>query len=51
VLADYQAAAADAIWSGDPDAMERALAANPLVVSLTQARALLKARAAAVRSV
>lgn len=49
MLADYQAAAADAIWSADPDAIARALAANPLVVSLTQARALLRARAAAER--
>jgi len=47
MLADYQAAAADAIWAGDPAAMERALAANPLVVSLTLARDLLRARAAA----
>jgi 6-phospho-beta-glucosidase len=47
MLADYQAAAADAIWDGDPAAMERALAANPLVVSLSLARDLLRARAAA----
>ena len=47
MLADYQAAAAEAIWEGDPAAMERALAANPLVVSLTRARALLRARAEA----
>jgi len=47
MLADYQAAAADAIWTGDPGAMERALAANPLVVSLSLARDLLRARAAA----
>ncbi len=47
MLADYQAAAADAIWADDPDAVERALAANPLVVSLTLARDLLRARAAA----
>ena len=50
MLADYQVAAADAIWSGDRDALERALAANPLVVSLTQARALLRAREEAARS-
>jgi 6-phospho-beta-glucosidase len=47
MLADYQAAAADAIWADDPAAMERALAANPLVVSLTLARDLLRARTAA----
>ena len=47
MLADYQAAAAEAIWAGDPRAMERALAANPLVVSLSLARDLLRARAAA----
>jgi 6-phospho-beta-glucosidase len=47
MLADYQAAAAEAIWSGDLDAMVRALAANPLVVSLDLARDLLKARGAA----
>ena len=47
MLADYQAAAADAIWEGDPDAIARALAANPLVVSLSLARDLLRARAAA----
>ena len=50
MLADYQAAAAEAIWAGDPEALERALAANPLVVSLTQARALLRARAEAARA-
>ena len=49
MLADYQVAAADAIWSGEPEAIERALAANPLVVSLSQAQALLRARAAAAR--
>lgn len=47
MLADYQAAAAEAIWVGDPDAIERALAANPLVVSLALARDLLRTRAAA----
>jgi 6-phospho-beta-glucosidase len=47
MLADYQAAAADAIWANDRGAMERALAANPLVVSLALARDLLRARAAA----
>ena len=47
MLADYQAAAADAIWEADHHAMERALAANPLVLSLALARALLRARAAA----
>jgi 6-phospho-beta-glucosidase len=47
MLADYQAAAADAIWADDPGAIARALAANPLVVSLSLARDLLRARATA----
>ena len=47
MLADYQAAAAEAIWAEDPGAIERALASNPLVLSLPLARDLLRARAAA----
>lgn len=47
MLADYQVAAADAIWSGDRDAWPRALASNPLVGSLDLADALLRDRAAA----
>lgn len=43
MLAEYQWLAADAIWQGDRGALERALAANPLVVSLTLARQLLNA--------
>lgn len=50
MLADYQAVAAEAIWSGDPDATARALAANPLVVSLSLARTLLSAREEAART-
>ena len=49
MLADYQAAAAEAIWEADHDAQERALAANPLVVSLSLARTLLRTRAQAAR--
>jgi 6-phospho-beta-glucosidase len=45
-LADYQAAAAEAIWAEDPDAVRRALAANPLVGSVSLAEALLRDRAA-----
>lgn len=41
MLAEYQWLAAEAIWHGDRPAMERALAANPLVVSLALARKLL----------
>ena len=41
MLAEYQWLAADAIWNGDRRALERALASNPLVVSLSQARRLL----------
>lgn len=41
MLAEYQWLAADAIWNGDRPALERALAANPLVVSLSLARRLL----------
>jgi len=44
MLADDQAASADAIWADDPDAMALALAANPLVLSFSLARALLRAR-------
>lgn len=47
MLAEYQAAAADAIWSEDLDALPRALATNPLVVSLTLADDLLAARRSA----
>lgn len=43
-LADYQAAAADAIRSSDPIAEARALASNPLVRSLSLADRLLAAR-------
>jgi 6-phospho-beta-glucosidase len=46
-LADYQAAAAEAIWHEDPDAMRRALASNPLVGSVSLSTALLRDRAAA----
>ncbi|MDZ7707859.1 MAG: hypothetical protein U5J97_08195 [Trueperaceae bacterium] len=45
MLADYQAAAADAIWEGDRAAVTRALASNPLVGSVRKADALLNARA------
>lgn len=44
MLADYQAASADAIWADDRDAITQALAANPLVLSLSLARELLRAR-------
>lgn len=47
MLADYQAAAADAIWFEDEGAMSRALAANPLVMEPGLADALLRARARA----
>ncbi|MDR9391520.1 MAG: hypothetical protein RI554_05775 [Trueperaceae bacterium] len=47
MLADYQVAAADAIWADDRAAWPRALAANPLVGSLDLADALLRDRAAA----
>jgi len=47
MLADYQVAAADAIWADDTDAWPRALASNPLVGSLDLADALLRDRAAA----
>jgi len=43
-LAEYQVAAADAIWFGDRDALPRALAANPLVGSLDTAERLLEQR-------
>jgi len=43
-LADYQIAAAEAIWSSDPVAEVRALASNPLVRSLPLADRLLAAR-------
>ncbi|MFN8377479.1 MAG: glycoside hydrolase [Anaerolineae bacterium] len=43
MLAEYQWLAADAIWNGDRGALDRALAANPLVVSLQMARRLLDA--------
>ncbi len=43
MLAEYQWLAADAIWNGDRTALERALASNPLVVSLTLSRQLLEA--------
>lgn len=47
MLADYQAAAADAIWFGDRDGVVQALAANPLVLSLPLARDMLRARSEA----
>ena len=40
-LAEYQWLAADAIWRDDRKAMKQALAANPLVLSLSLAEALL----------
>jgi len=43
MLAEYQWVAAEAIWHGDRRALERALATNPLVLSLTLARQLLDA--------
>lgn len=49
MLADYQAAAADAIWSGDPMGVTNALASNPLVGSIPRAKALLDARSEAER--
>lgn len=42
-LAEYQWMAADAIWRNDRRAMKQALAANPLVLSLSMAEALLEA--------
>jgi 6-phospho-beta-glucosidase len=42
MLADYQWLAAHAIWEGDRRAIEHALAANPLVLSLSTARNLLE---------
>ncbi|MCB0045805.1 MAG: hypothetical protein KDD92_10265 [Caldilineaceae bacterium] len=44
MLAEYQWAAARSIWEEDRPGMALALAANPLVLSLTTARALLEAR-------
>ena len=41
MLAEYQWLAADAIWNGDRGDLDRALSANPLVLSLTLARQLL----------
>lgn len=41
MLAEYQWAAAEAIWQGDRPALDRALATNPLVLSLPLARRLL----------
>ena len=41
MLGEYQWLAADAIWNGDRAALVRALAANPLVLSLTLAQRLL----------
>lgn len=43
MLAEYQWLAAEAIWHDDPPAMTRALAANPLVLSLPLAQQLLDA--------
>ncbi|MEZ4555510.1 MAG: hypothetical protein R2854_03500 [Caldilineaceae bacterium] len=43
MLAEYQWLAAEAIWQGDRRALDRALAANPLVLSLPLARRLLDA--------
>lgn len=43
MLAEYQWLAADAIWKGDWKAIEHALAANPLVLSLPVAQKLLGA--------
>lgn len=42
-LAEYQWLAADAIWREDRKAMKHALAANPLVLSLSLAEALMEA--------
>jgi 6-phospho-beta-glucosidase len=42
MLAQYQWLAADAIWNGDRQRMEHALASNPLVLSLPLARKLLE---------
>jgi len=41
MLAEYQWLAADAIWHGDRDRLKRALASNPLVLSLSLAGSLL----------
>ncbi|HYO89138.1 MAG TPA: hypothetical protein VER79_10840 [Candidatus Limnocylindrales bacterium] len=41
MLAEYQWLAADAIWNGDRKALNRALAANPLVISLQVAERML----------
>ena len=41
MLAEYQWLAAQSIWSGDRQALEHALASNPLVLSLSLARQLL----------
>ena len=41
MLAEYQWLAADAIWNGDRTALKRALASNPLVLSLSLAEKLL----------
>jgi len=41
MLAEYQWLAADAIWNGDRKAVEHALAANPLVLSLSLAKNML----------
>lgn len=43
MLAEYQWLAADAIWNGDRSAWTRALASNPLVLSLPLAQRLLDA--------
>jgi 6-phospho-beta-glucosidase len=42
MLAEYQWLAADAIWNGEGHDLVRALASNPLVISLTRAEQLLK---------
>lgn len=42
MLAEYQWLAADAIWNGDQRALEHALAANPLILSLPLARKMLE---------
>jgi len=41
MLAEYQWLAADAIWNGDLKSLEHALAANPLVMSLSLAKNML----------
>ena len=45
MLAEYQWLAAEAIWNDDRSAMLQALASNPLVLSLPQAKKLLTAGA------